>query len=220
MAAVDGTGKSRLTGYVTGSVTSGTELRKYLAARLPVFLVPPVIAVLDRLPLTPNGKIDRAGTPAVAPAGSGEAAGTVTEELLAGLRVPSATSTACHVLHGAAGRVRLARPPADVAVAARLREAGLSPELVRLGRDGLAEALHRLLSFQRAKSSDDPGRTDFPLTVFRAPGSGADERGHFERRRDLAPKTELVEIPGDHLSVMTPPSLEPVLGDLHRQLHR
>ncbi|MER7759599.1 amino acid adenylation domain-containing protein [Streptomyces sp. NPDC097619] len=35
------------------------ELKQYAAARLPAYLVPDVIAVLDELPTTPNGKIDR-----------------------------------------------------------------------------------------------------------------------------------------------------------------
>jgi amino acid adenylation domain-containing protein len=37
----------------------GAELRQYLRARLPDYLVPSLVAVLPALPLTPNGKVDR-----------------------------------------------------------------------------------------------------------------------------------------------------------------
>jgi amino acid adenylation domain-containing protein len=39
-------------------------LRKYLKEKLPDFLVPSAIVVLDKMPLTPNGKLDRKALPA------------------------------------------------------------------------------------------------------------------------------------------------------------
>ncbi|MEU1290955.1 amino acid adenylation domain-containing protein [Streptomyces sp. NPDC005840] len=61
----------RLVGYVVGSVAED-ELRRHLAAALPVAMVPAVLMTLDALPLSPNGKVDRRRLPAPradAPAG-------------------------------------------------------------------------------------------------------------------------------------------------------
>ena len=41
-----------------------TELREFLAGRLPAFMIPSVYTELTALPLTPNGKLDRAALPA------------------------------------------------------------------------------------------------------------------------------------------------------------
>ncbi|EGE39932.1 non-ribosomal peptide synthetase [Streptomyces sp. SID4928] len=57
----DPSGSVRLVAYVTGAAT---ELRPYLAQRLPEHLVPSVVVRLPALPLTPNGKVDRAALPA------------------------------------------------------------------------------------------------------------------------------------------------------------
>ena len=49
-----------LIAYVTGITTDlSTQLKNHLKSRLPDYMIPAQIVVLDELPLTPNGKIDR-----------------------------------------------------------------------------------------------------------------------------------------------------------------
>ncbi|MGX7670452.1 amino acid adenylation domain-containing protein [Plantactinospora sp. DSM 117369] len=66
LAPVDPYGTRRLVGYVEPSApVTEPELTGYLRERLPGFMVPSRIAVLDRLPLGPTGKVDRAALPEV-----------------------------------------------------------------------------------------------------------------------------------------------------------
>jgi amino acid adenylation domain-containing protein len=67
-ARSDAAGEKRLVAYVVTSLsesggTSGAELRRFLAGRLPPQLVPSAVVLLDTLPLTPNGKLDREALP-------------------------------------------------------------------------------------------------------------------------------------------------------------
>src|SRR5262249_34882168 len=68
VAREDGAGQRRLVGYVVGLPGGGTPdvtgLRSYLSERLPDYLVPSALVVLDGFPLTPNGKVDRRALPA------------------------------------------------------------------------------------------------------------------------------------------------------------
>ncbi|MBM3853476.1 MAG: amino acid adenylation domain-containing protein, partial [Verrucomicrobia bacterium] len=73
----DPSGEKRLVGYVVSR--NGTlaiaELREHLRQRVPDYMVPAAIVVLEAFPLTPNGKIDRRALPAPEAArSSGEAA--------------------------------------------------------------------------------------------------------------------------------------------------
>jgi amino acid adenylation domain-containing protein len=57
----------RLVAYVAGNGPNALDpktLRTALAARLPAYMVPSAVVVLDALPLTPNRKVDRAALPA------------------------------------------------------------------------------------------------------------------------------------------------------------
>ncbi|WP_434299177.1 amino acid adenylation domain-containing protein [Corallococcus exiguus] len=65
VALVDGTGE-RLLGYVmpvAGAVLSGDAVRAELRRRLPGYLVPDVMVVVDAWPLNTSGKVDRARLP-------------------------------------------------------------------------------------------------------------------------------------------------------------
>ncbi|MGH7291970.1 MAG: non-ribosomal peptide synthetase, partial [Myxococcota bacterium] len=63
----DETGRSRLVGYLVGRASIDVaQTRTQLAERLPDYMVPSALVVLDALPLTVNGKLDRAALPAPA----------------------------------------------------------------------------------------------------------------------------------------------------------
>ncbi|GIH62809.1 non-ribosomal peptide synthetase/MFS transporter [Microbispora siamensis] len=59
-----GTGaQRRLAAWVTPATVDAAQVRAALRERLPDYMVPAAIGVLDALPLTPNGKVDRAALP-------------------------------------------------------------------------------------------------------------------------------------------------------------
>ncbi|WP_297847969.1 non-ribosomal peptide synthetase, partial [Mycobacterium sp.] len=86
VAREDRAGDKRLVGYVTGSVESA-RARAALAERLPGYMVPAAVVVLDALPVTVNGKLDARALPApdYRNADHYRAPGTAVEEILAGI---------------------------------------------------------------------------------------------------------------------------------------
>ncbi|HEU0076107.1 MAG TPA: amino acid adenylation domain-containing protein, partial [Longimicrobiaceae bacterium] len=87
LAREDHPGERRLVGYVVAPGGDTAGLREHLRKRLPEYMVPAAIVMLDSLPLTPNGKLDRRALPAP-DAASAEvyvAPRTPAEEMLAGI---------------------------------------------------------------------------------------------------------------------------------------
>jgi amino acid adenylation domain-containing protein len=91
LARRDGTAEARLMAYAVPheacAVDAGT-LRDWLGSRLPDYLVPSAVVLLDALPLTPNGKVDRGALPEPAGGdGTAESAAprTPMEEVAAGI---------------------------------------------------------------------------------------------------------------------------------------
>ncbi len=96
----DATGSRYLCAYLTGiNKIDVRDLREYLAAFLPDYMIPSFFVVLEQFPLTGNGKIDRRRLPAPEVSGLSasmyEAPETLTEQKLAALwvqllRIPEA----------------------------------------------------------------------------------------------------------------------------------
>ncbi|MER5703208.1 amino acid adenylation domain-containing protein [Micromonospora sp. NPDC002296] len=71
LARTDSAGAAHLVAYVVpvpGHELSPDRLRQQLGLRLPTYMVPGVIMMLDRMPLTPSGKLDQRALPAPAAA--------------------------------------------------------------------------------------------------------------------------------------------------------
>ena len=86
IAREDGPGDKRLVGYVTGTADPAAA-RDALADRLPPYMVPAAVVVMEALPMTVNGKLDARALPAPEYQGVDRyrAPATAVEEILAGI---------------------------------------------------------------------------------------------------------------------------------------
>ncbi|MGV0707331.1 AMP-binding protein, partial [Mycolicibacterium porcinum] len=83
----DRPGDKRLVGYITGTADPAA-VRGALGQRLPGYMVPAAIVVLDAIPLTVNGKLDRRALPGPEYTDTGESyrgPSTTVEEILVGI---------------------------------------------------------------------------------------------------------------------------------------
>ncbi|MBM7773853.1 amino acid adenylation domain-containing protein [Actinokineospora baliensis] len=89
VVGADRTGDKQLVGYArlaTPGAVTPADLRLHMADRLPGFMVPPHLLVLESFPLNANGKVDRSRLPDPAEAGAGTGSTpprTVVETVLA-----------------------------------------------------------------------------------------------------------------------------------------
>jgi len=70
-------GENNLVAYIVPTRSASvlrTEVMRFLEGRLPEYMLPSSLVVLEEIPLTPNGKVDRRALPA--PSGADSAAGT------------------------------------------------------------------------------------------------------------------------------------------------
>ncbi|WP_156764542.1 non-ribosomal peptide synthetase, partial [Mycobacterium sp. E3247] len=86
VAREDRPGGKRLVAYITGTADPA-GVRAALAERLPAYMIPAAVVVLDALPLTPNGKLDTRALPApeYSDADRYRAPDNAVEEILAGI---------------------------------------------------------------------------------------------------------------------------------------
>ncbi len=86
VAREDRPGDKRLVGYVTGTADPAA-VRAALAERLPGYMIPTAVVVMQALPLTPNGKLDTRALPApdYQDADRYRAPDNAIEEILAGI---------------------------------------------------------------------------------------------------------------------------------------
>jgi amino acid adenylation domain-containing protein len=157
--------EKRLAGYVVGAGVDGGALRECLRERLPDYMVPAAIMVLDELPLTRNGKLDRQALPRPEvgpPDGKYIGPRNRTEELLCAIW--------CKVLgiNQVGVRENFFRLGGDsilsIRIIAEARKAGLEFSLQQFFREQTIEGLAQILALtQQGDSQSGLRREPFSL---------------------------------------------------------
>ncbi|MGE5343746.1 MAG: amino acid adenylation domain-containing protein [Candidatus Omnitrophota bacterium] len=131
LAREDEPGNKYLCAYIVLNQTlTLTEIRDYLSAELPGYMVPSYIVILDRMPLTSNGKIDRKALP-----------GPVQENVMTESDF-------------AAPRNRIEKTLVDIwKKALKLEKVGIRDSYFHLGGDSM-KAIHLLNMINKELSSD------------------------------------------------------------------
>ncbi len=194
-----------------GQAAEVEGVRAFVAQRLPPYMVPSSLEVLEALPLTANGKVDRAAlarraASAAAPAGAFSAEITATGRRVAAL---VAAELGRAEVDASATLIEIGATSLDlVRIANRLEdELGFRPRMDQMLRLPLGEAV---LAFyeQRLASGDPAAGAPAPEAVPAAttPQGGAtytvlrdpEERARFKKRRlalrDPRPEAELVRL--------------------------
>jgi amino acid adenylation domain-containing protein len=160
-------GDKRLVSYVKlrePKQASSSELRRWLKAKLPEYMVPSAYVIIGKWPLTPNGKVDRRSLPEPPPA--------VSE----GAFVPAQGAT----------QERLARVFKEVLGADRI---GIHDDFFELGGHSLlaAQVVARLRNELGAELSlralfDAPTVAELEAAIESAPPGAGDTSGRLQRR--------------------------------------
>ncbi|MFC4592461.1 non-ribosomal peptide synthetase [Sphaerisporangium corydalis] len=211
LALPDADGTRRLVGYAQAGGAQEGELLRFLRERLPEYMVPGRIAVLEHLPLNPNGKIDRPALatlrPAASPGAPAEAGDAVEGRVLAII----AEAVGAEVTEIGPGD-RFADLGGHSLAAARVvaqagAELGVEVPLHEFLADPTAAALARRVragSRGRAPLTRHQGRDRYPLT---------DMQAQLWALRQIEPGTRATTI-GVRLRVRGPVTIEAFRGAL------
>ncbi|BCQ08563.1 putative peptide synthetase MbtF [Mycobacterium heckeshornense] len=218
---VRGATGTRLIGFVTAERDSGAlnaaAVRADVAQRLPVYMVPARITVVDAMPLTAHGKLDTAALLAAAGdapdpgAGAGRAPATDTERMLAAALAElfdGATPGAQQDLFELGMDSIVA-----ISLANKTRHLGVTPRMVLANPtiELLAAAVHAGQAAPRAEAADDPDR--FGEVVALPIASWMYEYGNFRR----FVQTPLISLPPNITAAQLESLLQAVL-DRHDML--
>ncbi|HEU0053826.1 MAG TPA: non-ribosomal peptide synthetase, partial [Longimicrobium sp.] len=169
VAREDGRGGARLDAYVVareGASVDAEALREHLRGRLPEYMVPGTVTVLDAFPLTPSGKVDRRALP-----------------------VPAAEAEASFVAPGTPTEVELAAVWADLLGAERV---GAGDHFFRLGGHSLL--VTRLVGRLRTTMDVEvPVRTLYETPILSAQAAVIDQLREAELERLVAELEEMSE---------------------------